>query len=302
MADFVIEQADGRLTSADITGKTVTQMTYLVIMESPDADEQAAFNALINPAAVPNICPAVYDGQRRTKVALVERISRGRFKFQVDFELADSDKSDDDQKAVDEWTVSFSTTGAQAHRTRSLGTKFFSQAGRVAANDDYFLNGIGVRADDENVGFDGVDIIVPQLRFNIDVKLSQTTLKMSYINKVKTLTGKTNNASFPPQSGGFYDDSFAAGEVLCEGIEGSSRLAGDSTISIAFSVSENKPNLQVAPGITVAKDGWEYVWLWDEKAVLAMAEINKKYVIPVPKYAMVEKVYESADFSILGLS
>jgi hypothetical protein len=303
MPDYVIEQAGGRLTKSDKTGVSKTKIPFIVILENlQTADESVAFNALTNPAAVPNVCPEEYDGQRRAAITLRERVRVGVYRFDVDYELADSERSNDDEKVVDEWTVSFDTKGNTVNRNTSAFSKFFDSNGRNGADDNAFNGLIGLNADDERISATGTDVVIPQLRLNIDVKLASSTFTMSYINTVAELTGTVNQAAFPPVKGGFFDDNFAAGEVLCLGVTGTSRKVGDTTIGIAFAIEKNQVGLAVTPAINVDKEGWEYVWTWDEKEEVTIAATGKKYMVPKPQYAMVETVYPRGDFSQLGLS
>lgn len=303
MPDFVIEQAGGRLTTTDKTGTSKTKIPFIVILaDEQTASEVNAFNALVNPSAVPNVCPEEYDGQRRTAISLRERVRIGVYRFDVSYELADSEDSKDDEKVVDEWTVSFDTKGATVNRNNSLGSAFWDANGANPVDNNAFNNLIGLNADDERISATGVDVVIPQLRLNIDVKLASTTFKMSYINKVAGLTGKVNDAAFPPIKGGFFDDNFAKGEVLCLGITGTSRKVGDTTIGIAFAIEKNQVGLPVTNNINVDKEGWQYVWTWDEKKEIQINATGQKYMVPKPQYAMVEQVYSYGDFTQLGLT
>lgn len=307
MADRVVEQRTGRLTESSLQNPSATTIEYTVWLDGGD-DEPRAFNVLVDPSSTPDHAPASYDGQRRAAARLVERIKAGHYRFEVDYENADSEKSEDDEKVVDEWTVSFSTGGKTQNINRSYGTALFLETGASVPDNDKFQNLIGLNADDTNINASGVDITIPQLRMNVDVKLSSASFNMSYLNTCARLTGKVNNAPFPPAKGGFFNYSFAAGEVLCLGTTGTSRKTGDTTIGLQFAIEKNQTTLQIAPPgpplrtlpLQVDKEGWQAVWTWDVKAETIIN--GKKWNIPIPLYAMVETVYQKDDFSLFGLT
>ena len=308
MADRCYEQYVGRLTESSLQNPSTTTIEYVVVMDSGD-DEPAAFNVLTNPETTPDFAPTSYDGQRRAAARLTERMGPGRYRFEVDYENADSEKSPDDEKVVDEWTVSFSTSGKTQNINRgTAASQIYKDNSGTPFDADKFNRWIGLNADEESIRASGIDITIPQLRMNVDVKLAQATFTMNYLSVCANLTGKVNDAPFPPTKGGFYNHSFDAGEVLCLGVSGTSRKTGETTIGLQFAIEPNVVGLEIAPvadplrltPLTVNKEGWQAVWTWDVKQAITLD--GKQWLVPTPLYAIVETVYPKADFSQFGLT
>jgi hypothetical protein len=91
---------------------------------------------------------------------------------------------------------------------------------------------------------------------------------------------------------------FAAGEVLFLGASGSKTGVDNWEIAFKFAASPNVTSLSIGGGITVsAKKGWEYLWVRFADA----EDSTAKALVKRPVAAYVERVYESADFSTMGL-
>lgn len=183
---------------------------------------------------------------------------------------------------TDETQYTFETGGGTAHITQSLQTiARYAPAGKTAPN---FFGAIGVNGDN----IDGTDITIPIYNFTETRRLSGALVTGAYKSALFYATGKTNNANFK---------GFAAGEVLFLGASGSKTGIDKWEIAYKFAASPNVTNLDVG-GITVgSKKGWEYLWVR-----FADAEDNTaKTLIKKPVSAYVERVYESADFSTLGI-
>ena len=85
--------------------------------------------------------------------------------------------------------------------------------------------------------------------------------------------------------------------MLFLGASGSKTGVEHWEIAFKFAASPNVTNLDVG-GITVSsKKGWEYLWVRFRDADDAAA----KSLVKRPAAAYVERVYESADFSTLGI-
>lgn len=147
------------------------------------------------------------------------------------------------------------------------------------------LNGM-IAVDADNVP-QGVDVIVPVSTFNVRIVLANATVTSAYQKIVRELVGKTNNATF-------Y--SHAAGEVLFVGCTGTKRSGTDWELNYRFQTSPNRTGLTVG-GITgIAVKGWEVLWVRYRPD-----KSNRNRFIQKPVQVNVEKVYESGDFSTLGI-
>jgi hypothetical protein len=182
----------------------------------------------------------------------------------------------------DETQYTFETGGATAHVTQSLQTiARYAADGETAPN---FNGAIGVNGDN----IDGTDVTVPIYNFAETHKMAASTVTASYKAALFAATGKVNNASFK---------GFSSGEVLFLGASGSKTGLDKWEIAFKFAASPNVTNLDVG-GITVSsKKGWEYLWVRFRDADDAAA----KSLVKRPSSAYVERVYESADFSTLGI-
>lgn len=183
----------------------------------------------------------------------------------------------------DETQYTFETGGSTAHITQSLATiARYAAAGQTAPD---FKGAIGVNGDT----IDGTDITVPVYNFTETRKMFASSVTGAYKLALFNCTGKVNNATFK---------GFAAGEVLFLGASGSKTGREHWEIAFKFAASPNVVNLDVGGTITVAsKKGWEYLWVRfrdvDDNAA--------KTLVKRPAAAYVERVYEAADFSTLGI-
>ena len=182
----------------------------------------------------------------------------------------------------DETQYTFETGGATAHITQSLGTiARYAAAGQTAPD---FQGAIGVNGD----SIDGTDITIPVYNFTETRKMFASTVTAEYKLALFMATGKVNNAQFK---------GFAAGEVLFLGASGSKTGAEHWEIAYKFAASPNVTNLPVGPITVASKKGWEYLWVRFRDANDGAA----KTLVKRPAAAYVERVYESADFSTLGI-
>ena len=181
--------------------------------------------------------------------------------------------------------ITFDTSGGTQKITQSLAT--VGTYGLPIEDLEHpppippdFGRAIGVTAD----SVEGVDITVPVLNFTITRRRSTFTL--TDFQAIFGLTGRVNSAAFK---------GFAAGEVLFLGGSGQRRGEEDWEIAYKFAASPNVTGLSIG-GITgIDKTGWEYLWVRYADAV------DEDTLIQRPVAVYVEKVYESGDFSLLGI-
>jgi hypothetical protein len=99
-------------------------------------------------------------------------------------------------------------------------------------------------------------------------------------------TRKTNNASF---------FGYAAGEVLMVRARAARRSSNDYEITYEFLVHPNETGVTFAGISSVDKKGHEYAWPLYGEAVAG------NELVTLPRYIMVERVYDEADFDLLEL-
>ena len=133
---------------------------------------------------------------------------------------------------------------------------------------------------------DGTDITVPVYNFTETHHIPVANVTNAYKTALFLLTGRTNNATFR---------GFAAGEVLFLGASGSQRGFEDWEITFRFAASPNVTGLSVGDITGIAKEGWQYLWV-----KYADTESDGA-IVKQPVAVYVEKVYESGDYSALGI-
>ena len=206
-----------------------------------------------------------------------KRTGVGIWEVKVRYAFPDDNRSEEPPETGDN-EFSFDTTGGTQHISVSFETE------KYPASAADHKNSIGVN----NGAVEGVDIVIPQLSFVETHYFPSSFVTTSWLQSVKCATGKVN-------SGGFR--GFSAKEVLFLGASGQKRGRGDWQVTFSFAVSENKTGLSFGDISGVAKKGHEYLWVAykDEKDASAN-ELTK-----VPKAVYVETVYESVDFSTMGI-
>jgi hypothetical protein len=186
------------------------------------------------------------------------------------------------QKQPGQQVFSFDMTGGTQHITQALTTIGTYVPSGATAPD--FAGSIGVTKD----AIEGVDITVPVYQFSLTHVFDPADVTTDYMNILFNLTGKVNNGAF---------FGLAAGECLFLGPSGGKRGDGNWEITFKFAGSPNKTSLVVG-GITVpAKKGWEYLWVRYEDT----EDAGAKMLIKKPLAATVVQVYDSGDFSTLGI-
>jgi hypothetical protein len=271
MAIEVIEKIDSREST---TGKSATvDLTYIITGTSDDIAAKAALAAT---------APSYYDGLvRQSRHITPVGDPTETLTWEGTARYAPYDNSPPD---TGDSTFSFDTGGGTQHITQSLST-VNSYAASGTPPD--FGGAVGVAND--NV--EGVDITVPVYNFSETHYLAPATVDGAYKATLFSLTGKVNSDAFR---------GFSPGEVLFLGAAGTRRGTGsddDWEIQYRFAASPNRTGLTVGAITGVEKKGWEYMWVRyaDDVDDAAKALIKK----PVAVY--IEKVYDDAAFSGLGI-
>lgn len=191
-------------------------------------------------------------------------------------------------------SASFDTGGGTVHITqakKSINTyRFLEATGVIKTPGSLWDGAIGVGYGGGEVA--GTDIVIPVLAYSERHVFPNSDVTDAFIGNIFKLTGRTNNAPYK---------SFKADECLFLGAAGGKESAtGPWTIDYKWAGS---PNVPASPGLTVgsitgiAKKGWEYLWAYyvpkDDTTINAM--VTKVSAV------VVEQVYDSDDFNLLGI-
>lgn len=262
------EKIDSR---ASETGQNPS-VTLLYLLEGTSDDLSAKTLAW-------NSTPTMYDGLVRQSLGIEPEwvdtnALDGRWLVTVRYGSSIEDPPTGDS------TFSFDTGGGTQHITQSLQTI----AKYPAGTSPDFKGAIGVTHD--NV--EGVDITVPVYQFSETHYLADAVVTPAYRGTLFQITGKVNSGSFR---------GLAPGECLFLGASGSKRGQGDWEITFRFAGSPNVTGLTVGPIGGINKKGWEYMWV----RYADSEDDDAKVLVKKPVAVYIEKVYESASFTGLGI-
>jgi hypothetical protein len=197
---------------------------------------------------------------------------------------------------------SFDTTGGTQHITqgKKTGTRDLDFATEGEGTADVYENRFpsdapdqkGAIAVDEN-SVNGVDIVVPQLQWQETYDVPNSYVTNAWVRGVAGVTGTTNAASFR---------GFAANEVLFMGCSGSQewddeRGRGPWSLSFRFVASRNVSGEKIGDITGINKKGHDYLWVKYQTA----QDSSSQTLIRKPQFVYVNKVYDSSDFSTLGI-
>jgi len=264
----VTEKADSRPNAAG--ERPSAELKYIV---------RGTGDAVAARDAVATAAPATFDGLVQKTVS-VEPIGDGSDLWEGTVQYGVAARAA--PPATGDSVFNFDTGGGTQHITQSLSTVgSYAAPGMTNPN---FRGAIGVTHDT----VEGVDITVPVYHFSETHYKPASQVTDAYKGTLFGLTGKVNSAAF---------HGCAAGECLFLGASGSKRGDDDWEITYRFAASPNRTNLTIGDITGVAKKGWEYLWVHyvdDEDA-------TAKRLVKRPAFVRVEKVYETGDFSGLGI-
>lgn len=179
--------------------------------------------------------------------------------------------------ADDETAFSFDTTGGTQHIVRSRGTTSYGTSPPT-------LNSlIGVTKD----SVEGVDIVSPVFSYQVTKRYAIAAVTQTYIRTLFDTTGTVNSATFTVTTDDGITFSFAAGENLYLGATGG--VVGDQVeITHKFAASPNATGLSVGGISSIAKLGWQYLWvLWEDT-------VSNSFLVKKARAVYVETVYPTA--------
>jgi len=267
--------ADGTNSSAEL----------VYVIDGTTSDLTAADSAEL-------LTPYTFRGLVRKDIEL-SQVAPDRWEATLTYK--DPDKKDEDESGdgdpleTGEGVFSFDTTGATGEIEvvqKGRETKEIPAGGSPGDYPD--MRGV-IKVEPDRIG--SAEIVMPALRLTYRTRLPKELATIQWIKDVASITGTTNDSAF-------Y--SFEAGELLFLGVQGEQSSRSDPECLFSFSASKNQKNLvyeTIDGDVTLDKDGHEFLWFWfgmDE-------DTTAKVVRPQPKAVYVNQVYDSSDFSILGI-
>lgn len=227
-----------------------------------------------------------YDGLVLTAIDIDPEESADNDLWKVAVTYGDPDsKQNEERPETGDSEFSFDTAGGTEHIELALSPNVGYTKPAGPARPDV-KNIIGLSKDGNGVQVEGVDILVPHMKFRETHWLPASKVDPAYVNTLSGVTGTTNKQQFRT-----YD----VGEVLFTGASGKKRGRGDWQVTFNFEVSKNKQNFQVGDIQIAWKPGWEYIWVMYEDVIDASQLIKR------PLHAFVCQVYSQGDFAKIGI-
>lgn len=172
--------------------------------------------------------------------------------------------------------ISYSTTN-RTKLIKATDTYSFYPAG---ASTPQFDGAIGVNGDI----IEGVEVPDPGEVYTETHYVSSASA-LSVFSTLRGLKGKKNSGTFR---------GLAAGSVLFLGWSASLQANGVYSMDLNFEIEENKTGITIGSVSGIAKDGFDYLWVYFEKEV----DEDSGIIIQKPKSVYVHKdAIESASFA-----
>lgn len=176
----------------------------------------------------------------------------------------------------------FEIGGQSVTLTHSINTTPYTGGGRTAPD---FNGGINVSADGK---IQGIQVERALSQFAITKHWETSLLTEAYQLTLEGLASRVNNATFRGR---------AAGSVRFLGARG--RINGEVTpITYRFEHSPNETNVTVGDITVAVRNGFQYLDVYRRK----VSDSGAKKIVELPHSVFVHDVFESGDFSQLGLS
>lgn len=225
-------------------------------------------------AIAQDIFPETYNLNKRLESYSWEEINEG-FLFTGNYSY--------NRLEIDEWRLSIDTSGGSIRMTTSLDTTSYAPTDRTAPD---FSGGINVIDSKPK----GVDRVIPAMKLTVTYRLERPANPFAFAAVASGLTGTVNNAGLLGHD---------AGELLFLGANGDFGSDVDPQLQFTWVASKNA-DLTIGDIADVAKDGHEFLWILYEEETAGTGE--DKYLVSKPRACYVEKIYELADHSLLGLT
>ena len=189
------------------------------------------------------------------------------------------------------WNISFRP---QSYLFKNVKTAA-DQTHNPSSNPNWPAVTTGINQTEEGIQGVEVDEMVEVLTMNF---FKAPSAVEAYLTSVRAIAGLVNSDAFTGPWG-----TYEIGEARVTGIGVQSTNGEVSTVTIEVSRSKNVASLPVyidytESEVTVAKKGWEYLWLRYIKGT----RDGDTDVRPMSVDAHVAKVYDTASFAALGVS
>ena len=184
-------------------------------------------------------------------------------------------------QSLGSYTWDFDTTGGTVHITSSKETVKEYPTGIAPL----YGGAIGVNKTKDEVA--GIDITIPALRLNVRYRHPAGVVTIAKVKALSALTGMVSSTPFL---------GFAAYETLFLGARGSDGSDADAEIGYSFAMSPNATGLTIGSALSgIDKRGWDALWVSFESDT----DTPGADPLPIlkPKYAYVERVYETVDLA-----
>ena len=175
------------------------------------------------------------------------------------------------------FTFTFDTQGATINiKAAKEHVSTYLAAGAKNANHK---GAIGVKEGGE---VEGVDIIIPALKFSYTYSHASGVVNETFARSLADATGKTNTDTWR---------TFSPGELLFIGGSGSDGTDAEASVTYNMIASNNETNLTIGDITGIAKNGHDVLWIEFED------DVDEGEPIRAPKRVHVDRVYDSISFS-----
>lgn len=229
-------------------------------------------------ALVKAVAPAVWAGLLRQTIR-VQELGAGTWKGEVAY----GTREPQEQGSVS-WSFSIATQSV--HITQAI----YHVADYPTGTAPNHQGAIGVRDDGNGLSVEGCEVVVPVFTWEETHYLPAALVaSQSWLQTMESLTAKINNDSYR---------MWARGELLFLGVSGqhANQSEKDVPVTFRFASSRTRTNFSVGPITGVTKEGHHYLWIEYEPHVYGSGRLIKR-----PKAVHIERVYDYADFDLLGI-
>jgi hypothetical protein len=185
------------------------------------------------------------------------------------------------QPEIGEFKFQWETTGGTAKITQAKERIAEHGVGGVPPDTK---GAIGVTEDGQ---VEGCEIVIPVFKWTETHQLSSAFADWDYSQILKAITGRVNDDNFR---------GFPLGQVRFDGAVGGGSNKDPEIVEVTFHFAQQDDALNVTVGemTEIDKHGWEY------SHVLYLTMEDKKNV-KQPRAVYIDRVYDAADFSLLGI-
>lgn len=223
-------------------------------------------------------CPVISAGLLKQDIT-VTNIGYGIYDATVDYGTL---PPRDDPSAAPTWSFDISTQSIHiTHAKEHIETY-------PAGSDRDHKGAIGVRNDGQGgLTIEGTDVNIPVFTWEETHQLPYSLVSSyGWITTMRAMVAKINNAAFR---------IWAKGELLLLGVSGQSQGELACPVTFRFADSKTESSMTIGDITGVDKEGWHHLWVEYKKKSNSTALTNE------PAAVHVERVYDYADFSLLGM-